>query len=58
MTSWTQWNQVLYHAHVFESITHGALLSTSSFWPFVGEIGMEPFGSFCEYAECYYNKQE
>jgi hypothetical protein len=40
-----------------ESITHGALLSIGSLWPFVGEIGMAPFVSFCEYAECYYNKQ-
>jgi len=41
-----------------ESIILGALLSIGLFWPFVGEIGMEPFVSFCEYAECYYNKQK
>jgi hypothetical protein len=40
-----------------ESTTHGALLSIGSLWPFVGEIGIEPFVSFCGYAECYYNKQ-
>jgi len=36
-----------------ESIIHGALLSIGSLWPFVGEIGMEHFAIFCEYAKCY-----
>jgi hypothetical protein len=45
-------------SNALESIILDALLSIGSFWPFVGEIGMEPFVSFCEYGECYYNKQE
>jgi hypothetical protein len=37
---------------------HIFILNPSWLWPFVGEIGMDPFVSLCEYAECYYNKLE